>query len=77
VARHHVHVQVKHHLSAGGFVELLHRDALGVEGGHRRGCDLVRAARDVGVILRRDVEDVAGRRLRDHQRVARRPRHDV
>ena len=77
VARHHMHVQMKHHLSAGGFVELLHGDAVGLEGLHRGGGDLVGAARDMGEILRLDIEDVAGRRLRDNQRVAGRARHDV
>ena len=72
-----MHVQVKHHLAAGGFAELLHGDAVGLERLHRRAGDLVGAARDMGEILRRNIEDVAGRRLRDHQRVAGRARHDV
>ena len=32
MARHHVHMQVEHDLPAGGLVELLHGDAVGVEG---------------------------------------------
>ncbi len=44
---------------------------------HDGGGDLVGGARDVGVIIGRDVEDVAGRGLWDHQRMARRARHDV
>ena len=77
VARQHVHVQMEDDLSAGGLVELLHGDAVGLERLHRGGRDLVGAARDMGVIVGRDVEDVAGRGLRDHQRMAGRARHDV
>ena len=77
VARQHVHVQMEHDLSAGGLVELLDGDAVGLEGLHRGGRDLVRGAGDMGVILGGDVEDVAGRGLRDHQRMAGRARHDV
>ena len=67
---HHVHVEVEHDLSAGGLVELLHGDAVGVERFHRGGCDLVGGAGDMGVIVGGDVEDIAGRGLWDHQRVA-------
>ena len=41
MARHHMHVQVIHHLSGSGFAELLDRDAVGLEsfhGGARRSC---------------------------------------
>src|SRR5262249_62217828 len=72
-----MHVQVEDDLSAGGFVELLHGDAVGLEGFHRGGCELVRGGREVGVIVGGDVEDVAGGGLRDHQRVARGAGHDV
>ena len=51
MARHHVHMQVEHDLAAGGLVELLDGDAVGVEGLHRGGGDLVRAARDMGVVV--------------------------
>src|SRR5438445_2187051 len=77
MARHDVHVQVEHDLPPGGLVELLHGDAVGVEGLHGGGGDLVGGARDVGIIVGRDVEDVAGGDLRDHERMARRTRHDV
>jgi hypothetical protein len=44
-------------LFAGGFVELLDGDA-GLEGLPRGGGDLVGAARDMGVVVGLDVEDV-------------------
>src|SRR3954468_23551482 len=68
---------MKYDLSAGGLVELLNGDAVGPEGFHGGGGDLVGGAGDVGVIVGRDVEDVAGGGFGDHQRMARRTRHDV
>ena len=72
-----VDVQVKHDLPAGRLVELLDGDAVGLERFHACGCDLVRGARDMGEIIRRDVENAARRRLRNDQRMPRAARHDV
>ena len=77
LARDDVDVQVEHHLAAGALVELLDGDAVGAEHLHRGLGDLLRDLRDRGEVVGLDVEQVAGRRLRQHQRVARRARHDV
>ena len=68
-------MQVKHHPAAGGFVELLHGDAVGLEGLHTGQGDCLRAARDMRVVVGGDVENIAC--LGDHQRVSWRARHDV
>ena len=44
---------------------------------HRRARDRLRRLDEMSEIVRLDIENVARRRLRDHQRMARRPRHDV
>src|SRR5487761_2796997 len=77
MARHHMHVQMKHHLSAGMLAELLHGDAVGLERRHRSARYFLGDTRDMGEILRIDIEDVAGRRLRDHQGMPGATRHDV
>src|SRR6478609_9598453 len=77
MTRHHVHVEMEHDLAAGQLVELLHGDAVGLERFHCGGGDLVGGARDMGKIVGRYVEDVAGRDFWDHQRVAGGARHDV
>src|SRR4029079_1242360 len=77
VARQHVHVQMEYDLSAGGFIELLDGDAVGLEGFHRGDRDLLGAAGNMGVVVGLDVEDVAGRGLRNDKRMAGRARHDV
>ena len=75
--RHDMHMQVKHHLSADGFAELLDDDAFGVEGLHGGERDRLAGSGDFRQIIRRNVEDSAGRGLRKHQRVSGRARHDV
>ena len=70
-------MQVEHDLAARGFVELLDRDALGIERSHRRACDLLRHLDDMGEIVGRDVEDVSSLALGNDQRMAGRTRHDV
>ena len=77
MARHYVHVQVKHHLAARGLVELLHGDAVGLERLHRRGRDFMSAARDMGEILRGDIENVAGKGFWNDQGMPGTARHDV
>src|SRR5205807_102500 len=63
--------------SAGGFIELLDREAIGMERFLRRSRYAVGRARDMQKVLHLDVEDVAGRGLRDDQRVPGGARHDV
>ena len=70
-------VKVEHHLAARGLAELLQRDAIGAECVDADLGDLLRDPHHVGEVVGRDVQDVARRRLRDHQRVTWRPRHDV
>ena len=77
LARDDMNVQVEHHLAAGALVELLDGDAVGRKRLHRRLGDLLRDVDHMGEIVGADVEDVAGRGLRQHQRVPRRARHDV
>ena len=72
-----MNVQVKHHLAAGRLVELLDGETVGGKDRHRRARDLLRHLDEMGEIVRRDVEDGAGRGFRNHQRMARRARHDV
>ena len=60
-ARHDVHVEMEHHLTAGSFAELLQRNAISLErllAGNR---DLLRHADHMREIIRLDVENVAGR----------------
>ena len=64
-------------LSTGGLVVLLHGEAVGVECPHCRWGYLVRGTADMNIVLRQHIEDVAGRGLRNDQRMARRARHDV
>ena len=61
MARHHVHVQVEHDLPASGLAELLHGDVVGLEGLDGGGGDNLGSARDIGIIIGGDIEDVAGR----------------
>ena len=70
-------MQVEHHLAAGALVELLDGDAVGGKHLHGGVGDLLRRHRNGGEIVGLDVEQVAGRRFRQHQRVAGRARHDV
>ena len=70
-------MQVEHHLSAGALVELLHGDAVGPERRHGGLGDLLRDLHHMREIVGADVENIARRRLRQHQRVAGRARHDV
>src|SRR5579872_3523463 len=72
-----MHMQVKHHLAAGGFRELLHCDALRIKGCHRHLGDLLRDACHVRQIIRADVENIASGRLRDDKRMTGATRHDV
>src|ERR1700753_4516307 len=64
-------------LSTGRLVMLLYGQAISVECPHRRRGDLVGDAADVNVVLRRHVEEVAGRGFGNDQRMPRRTRHDV
>ena len=77
LARDDVDVEVKYDLAAGAFVELLDGDAVGAEYLHADLGDLLRDLDDVGEVVGRNIEDVARGRLRQHQRVAGRARHDV
>ena len=70
-------VQVKHHLAAGRLVELLDGEAVGGKDRHRRARDRLRRLDQMGEIVRRDVENGAGRGLGNDQRMAGRARHDV
>jgi hypothetical protein len=72
-----VDVEVKHHLAAGAFVELLDGDAVGTERLHAGLGDLLRHHRDMAEHVRRHVEDIAGRGLGQNEGVARSPGHDV
>jgi hypothetical protein len=65
---HHMQVQIRHHLAAGGFADLLHRDAVGLECRHRAAGNFVRAAGNMGTILS-DTSRILRRRLRDRQGV--------
>src|SRR5262249_31058043 len=76
-ARNDVDMQVKHHLAAGVFVELLDGDAVGVEHLHGGPGDLLYNQGKVSEIVGGDVEDVARGRFGQNERVAGRARHDV
>src|SRR5262245_53549500 len=59
LARDDMDVQMKDDLTAGRFVELLQREAVGVEYLHGGGGDLLHDPHEVGEIVRLDVEKVA------------------
>ena len=64
-----MHVQVKHHLSAGSLTELLDDDPLRTKRGDRRDRDLLRCPRHLGEIIRRNIENTARGRFGYHQRM--------
>src|SRR5450759_2460722 len=68
---HHVHVEMKHDLPAGGFAELLNDDPIRIKRPHCGDCDLLRGPRDLRKIIRRDVEDAACRCLWNHECMTR------
>ena len=70
-------MQVKYQLPAGRLVELLNGQAVGGKDRHRRPRNLLRRLDEMREIVGFDIENCAGRRLRDHQRMARRARHDI
>src|SRR5271166_3449268 len=77
LARNDVYVEVEHDLAAGAFIELLNRDAVGRESLHARLGDLLRHPDDVSEIVGKNVENVARRRLRQHERMTGSARHDI
>src|SRR6476620_639077 len=77
MARHHMHMQMVDDLSRRGLAELLDSDTVALECLHRSLSDPVGAARDMDKILDADIQDVAGRGLRDHQGMSGAARHDV
>ncbi len=56
-------MQVKHHLAAGRLVELLNGEPVGGKYLHRRLRDLLGRLDEIGEIVRRDIENGAGRAL--------------
>ena len=76
-ARQHMEMQMEHLLPAGHLVELLKRNPFRLHAVPDGMGDLLHRRHEASQVLGLDVEEVARRNLRDHQRVPFGPRHHV
>ena len=70
-------MKVEDYLSARLLIELLQRDTICIEGLERCAADLLRRCKAGRELRGACIENIARGRLRDHERVSARTRHDI